>query len=117
MIDSYFDLHNFERPVASFLTEKFYYYLNPGLIKYTDIYLKENKLELVDSFFQFSGPKKKTFYSVSSIKESTNMWEGLTYAYLTINLDPETQLYKRTVYSMLDLVGQIGGVFNVIQSL
>lgn len=117
MIDSYFDLHNFTQPIGSFLTEKYYYYCVPGTIKYTDIFIKENKIELTDNFMQFGGPEAKKFYSVSDVKESWAYYGGPEYVYVKLQLDPETQLYKRTVYSLLDLVGQLGGVFGILSSV
>lgn len=117
MIDSYFNLRNFTQPIGSFLTEKYYYYCVPGTIKYTDIFIKENKLELTDNFLQLGGPVEKKFYSVSDVKESWAYYGGPEYVYVKLQLDPETQLYKRTVYSILDLIGQLGGVFGILSSV
>ena len=37
--------------------------------------------------------------------------------FVTIVLDPQIDQYKRTVYSLLDAIGTVGGVFGIIWSV
>lgn len=117
MIDGYFDLNNFKTPIGHFLTEKFHYSIIPGFEKISSVYIKENKLELQDNYLQYSGAKKNTFYSVAESTDDLRATTDSEYVRVYLKLDPERRQYKRTVYSLLDLIAQLGGVFSVIQSI
>lgn len=83
--------------------------------KQVTVYLKENVVERQDNFIQYFGQQTDTFYTVSGDREQyTNMYET-EYFTAEFKLDSETQTFNRTVYSLLDLIAQIGGVFSVIQ--
>jgi hypothetical protein len=115
MLDRYFDLDNFDNPIGEFITEKYTYEVASDFTKKSFIYVKENEIELMDSFLQFGGPKKDKFYSISGQTVDLALYsENYIFTYLV--LDSSITTYKRTVFSLLDAVAQLGGVFGVLNS-
>jgi hypothetical protein len=116
MLDQYFDLKNFHEPIGSYITEKYAYNVLDGFSRKLEIYIKQNELELMDSVLQFQDYDKRIFYSIGDEKIDIYASET-TYLLARIMPDPETVTYNRTVYSFLDMVAQLGGVFNVLRSI
>jgi hypothetical protein len=116
MLDKFFDLKNFDNPIGSYITEKYVYNVLDGFTRSSDIYIKQNNLELMDSVFQFKGDEKRKFYSIES--EKIDLYKFVTtYLRARILPSPQEVTYNRTVYSFLDMVAQLGGVFNVLRSI
>ena len=57
--------------------------------------------------FKCSIERKSIFYS--------NIGYDNAYLQVYINLDPQLDLYQRTVYSFLDMLGFIGGIFELLK--
>jgi hypothetical protein len=117
MIDSYFDLNDFDQTIKTFLTEKYYYRITPTWTKYGDIFLEKNEVELQDGIFRFGSSDKEKFYSVSGTRQDTSFDSNGVYVSLKLQLDPENKIFKRTVFSFMDMLAQIGGVFGIVQSI
>jgi hypothetical protein len=116
MLDKYFDLHNFDDPVGEFITEKFSYNALYYNTRTTDIFVSHNEIELMDSVFQYQSSEKEVFYSIAG--EKTDTYDNFgTYLRARIMPDPKRITYNRTVYSLMDMVAQLGGVFNVLRSV
>jgi hypothetical protein len=116
MLDKFFDLKNFDNPIGSYITEKYVYNVLDGFTRSSDIYIKQNNLELMDSVFQFKGHEKRKFYSIES--EKIDLYKFVTtYLRARILSSPQEVTYNRTVYSFLDMVAQLGGVFNVLRTI
>jgi len=117
MVDSFFDAENFENPIGTSITDSYYYKMLPGYTKMTEIYVMQNKLELMDSFYQYGNPEEQTFYSLSGGYKDTQV--KITDAYINTYffIDSKVTTHKRTVYSLLDMLSQLGGVFQVVKSL
>ena len=58
----------------------------------------------------------KTYYSISDTKRQAynkNVYPG-THGFITFKLDKVTEEYERIVYSILDMFGYIGGLYDFI---
>jgi hypothetical protein len=117
MIDHYFDFNSFDNPIKSFMTQKYYYSFLKDYYKYAQIYIRENNLELMDSVFQYQDYDRKKFYSIAD--EVHDYYEGYDPYYCTfiIRADDKEITHTRTVYSLFDMVAQIGGVYGVLSSI
>jgi hypothetical protein len=115
MMNRFFELDNFDKPVQEFLTQEMTYEMMSGVLKSDYIYLKENKVKMMDNFLQYGAYKEETFYSISSDKVDIG-YDSRVYIRGYIGLDAETIEHERTVYSFLDAIGQIGGVYGLIGS-
>jgi hypothetical protein len=116
MLNHYFDLHNFEQPIQSFLTQKYIYDFVKDFTFSSMIFIRENNVELMDSFFQFQSYERKKFYSVSEERVNFYIYDD---TFLTIKIVPDSQTvtHSRTVYSFFDMLAQIGGVYGVLSAI
>ena len=116
MVDRYFDAQNYTQPVGKTMTDNFYYTIHPEMTKQTQVYVKENKLELMDSFFQYGETEKSTFYSISGGFEDYKIFDGNIFVVTYFVLDREVATHRRTIYSFFDMLAQLGGVFHLLYS-
>lgn len=75
--------------------------------------MKHNTAEAQDGFMQIGEGKQYDFYSVDTFSQTfTSELEG-RLSTIKIRLDAQSDSYQRTVFSLLDLTGQLGGVNEV----
>ena len=117
ILDRYFDLENFEQPIKSYLTDGHFYGMVPWETRHSRIYIQENNVKMIDNYFQFGSFEEQTFYSVSKEIRESKVFNDNKYVEVTLILDSEKKLYTRTVFSFLDMIAQLGGVFNVIYAI
>ena len=109
------DFNDFVTPVKMSLDDRIIYFLEPNYSKNIKMYAKLNKATLDDDFLKLSSSVNKEFFSVDRVQSdiSTNK----PYIFETsILMDPNRDLYQRTVFSILDLFGTIGGIFGLLSS-
>ena len=118
IIDRFFDPTNFDQPIQAYFKDDFSYYLIPGIYKSAQIYIQENEVETSDNFFSLDSSKKDIFYATSKtridLRSSNDRDKILLKA--SLRLDQEVKTHKRTVFTIFDLLGQIGGIFGLMQS-
>ena len=115
IIDSYFDLKSFEKPIKTYLTQQYHYRLQGGFYQNIELFVKENTIDALDDYKIIEGAKNGRFYSVADSSSSSTKLNTNTYASVTIFLHPETQVYNRAVFTFMDVLAQIGGIFGLIQ--
>ncbi|CAI2378946.1 unnamed protein product [Moneuplotes crassus] len=117
MINSYFDLHSFDDPIKTYLTQEYYYTYQAGYFTQTNFYLKENNMDALDDYTLVGGKKKRKFYTVAKEKTDKYAYTSGDYAQIEFHLDPETEVFKRNVFTFMDLLANIGGIFSLLSSL
>ena len=117
MIDSYFDLESFDKPIKNYLTQNYAYQMEEGFYRNVELFLKENQLDLSDDYKVIGSSESKKFYSIANGRGQNTVTTGDYYGEISFSLHTETQIYKRTVFTILDVLSQIGGIFSLLQSL
>jgi hypothetical protein len=117
MIDSYFDLDNFRSPVKTYLTQKYFYYMDSARREDVEIFIKENQIRMLDDYTYVEGVKDNKFYTIKEQKQNSYLSQKSVYSSFNIFLDPEIQYYNRNVYTIFDFFSQIGGIFSLVSSL
>ena len=118
MINSYVDFDDYENVVKTFNDESFYYKIRKGITKEPEILIRKNYVALNDEFFQMGQTQHKEFYSAENTKNDFDLdpTDNL-YAKLTIRMEAREDTYERTVFSVFDYTGLIGGVFEIFEVL
>ena len=76
-----------------------------------NIYIAQNEVELMDDWLQFGQQETMEFHSISNIREyDDNHVEEDYYVSLFLRYDRNYESYERKIYSVLDLLGDIGGL-------
>ena len=118
IINSYVDFDDYENVVKTFNDESFYYKLRKGITKEPEILVRKNYVTLNDEFFQMGQTEHKEFYSTEKTKDDFDFDpDNNLYAKISIRMEAREDTYERTVFSVFDYTGLIGGVFEIFEVL
>jgi hypothetical protein len=83
------------------------------------IYLKQNRYETYDGLLPSSSPTLDgTFWDVEERQRSNHLINNNNLFFMmTLRLGNKEVLHTREVYNLMDLVGDLGGVFEVVISI
>ena len=113
--NNYLDFDNYNEPIQSFLDDRFYWDLAPGLRKKSDIYVKKSEANFIDDFIQLGQSNDITFYQISTMRDSVVIEDtDLQIMSIYFRFDSNYDTYYRRVYSIGDLLGQTGGMYSSI---
>ena len=118
IVNSYFDFDNYENPVRTYLDDRYVFSTLPYYSKEIRFYMSKNEAEVQDAFFNYApGGDKIEFVSVNRVDQnleadSENSGELLKLFFFK---DYNYQYYERSVFSLLDLTGNLGGVNEVLE--
>ena len=115
ILNSYMDFNDYENPVKSYIDDRVSFFLQPSQCKYIKMYAKLNKATLDDDYLKLKPSIEREFFNVErvqndSIMDNENIVDGKIY------MDPNRDFYQRSVFSILDLFGLIGGIFGLLTS-
>ena len=80
----------------------------------TIFWFKNNLASLIDTFVQYGKSTEKYFYQIVNTKEQTILETNGQLASVYFRFDPQFSIYERRIYSFGELLGQIGGLFQII---
>jgi hypothetical protein len=130
--NAYFDFDDYDKPVKNYLDDRFFTrLLNLQRIEQT-VYLRNNQIEAQDSFFAYTpGGSESEFINFERFEERL---KGDSYAnnpvmvckfidFCAVNIvlalkftkDQQVQSYERSVFGLLALTGNLGGLFEVLE--
>ena len=111
-----YDFDDYDNPIKEFIDTKFYYHLQSGVTKESDIYVRQNFAEQSDSIFQLqSSSSESNFISVEdSLQKARNAENNGTVFQIFFLKDSKSITYQRSVLTFLDCCGLIGGVNEIL---
>ena len=84
----------------------------------TKDFTSENNTYEIDNGYIFSDVKKGNFYQTSGYRQDyvtrVDIFENRVISAITLNLDTESKHFESTVYQLMDLIGTIGGIFELL---
>ena len=115
-INSYVDFDDYDNVVKTYNDERFFYKLRKGYTKEPDIFIRKNYVTLNDEFIQVGQTEHKEFYSAENTKTDFDFDpNGYLYLKMAIRMEAREDTYERTVFSVFDYTGLIGGVFEIFE--
>ena len=116
--NSYVDFDDYDNPVKRYFDDRYSYRLTSGFRKISRAYIRPNKAEFRDSLVDLEFSEKKEFYSVESTIDdfSAEFDNGNLFTYQML-LDHNRDNYERSVYTLTDMFGQVGGVFELFKAI
>lgn len=116
--NKFFDLADYDTPIKNYIEHKFTFELVSGFHKWANLYVKKSEAELDDHILQISNTNKIDFLSIDNFLVDFGPEKGdQALLSLYIRQDSSIDYYERRVYSLLDLTGQVGGLFEVFQAI
>ena len=78
---------------------------------------ENNHVVLADDFLQLGQTEEKEFYSVETDRSDFNLnsFSSDSYANIVIRMEAREDTYERTVLSIFDFTGLVGGVFEILE--
>ena len=114
VINSYFDFEDYDQPIKTYIDDRFFFSLMTSITRNFLAYVKTNEAETLDDFLNYSPQgKESSFISIDRI--SQDIQESETIVSVRFVKDPQTDSYDRSVFSLLDALGNIGGLNEVLQ--
>ena len=111
---TYFDYDDYENPVKTFFGETENYFMIKDLTTWASYQVQENTALRSDNLFYNEPFKESKFYDVGNknIRIVSQAATGGALLFVTVGPHAETIQYERTVYSLLDLFGYLGGLYD-----
>ena len=119
IISSYFDFDDYDDPIHYYLQDMNMYNFIPNLGIQVQYQVRLNQAVINDDIFLGSQgiSSEVSFYNIERKRISySNIDFNNAYLQVYINLDPQVDQYQRTVYSFLDMLGFIGGIFELLKT-
>lgn len=111
--NSYVDFDDFDSPVKTYYDDKFMYNYETGRCWYIDLLLNKNLAEIDDRLIPIGNVQQEEFYSAEQSKLWTFPSDDWLF-YSRISLSNQRSTYKRSVFSILDYFGKVGGIKEIM---
>ena len=114
VVNAYFDFEDYSNPIKTYIDDRFYYSLLTNFSKDYIVYVRENKAETLDDYLNYSPDgDESSFVSIGRIDQDIQQANYIMKLRFAKDLVSDT--YERSVFSLLDALGNIGGVNEVLQ--
>lgn len=115
IINPYFDSKNIEQPVQYYTDNLLETNINFNEERNTEIFIGRTDYKLFDNYWMSSQTKEGEFYSaeVKSVSYERDRYLRSLIS-INFNLDSKTIQIERQVNTMFKLVGEVGGIFEIV---
>ena len=114
-MNPYFDFNDIEHPIKYQLSETLTLLLSTDFLYVSFLNIRQNFYTLYDDIFGFSGEQSGTFYSY----ENSNLFPSHPFdknlLRVQIRLDAQIDRYERTVQTIFEAIGTIGGIYEILK--
>ena len=112
----YFDSDDYESPIKRIFDSRFVYKLLPKLHKQSDLFIRKTDVALYDNILNPDSGEEYSYYSVENFRDDFELIGSTEPNLLTVTLlqDSVTESFERRVYSIMDLFGQLGGIYGIL---
>ena len=115
LLTPYFDFNDLENPIKYQLSDLQYLILDSSYFYVSNVKIRKNLYTLYDSVFGFSSGQSGTFYSYESSNAQTLFPFENILARIDIQLDAQVDRYERTVQTIFEAIGTIGGIYEILR--
>lgn len=116
VINPYIDYNDINHPLKTSLEGGYVGNVLGSFTMQQTMYIRKNKYTLYDSYL-FADPIEGEFYSLTRLDSKLSAISNSNIYTLTIALDSEVVSFERRVYSLFDLISDIGGFYGIIKAL
>ena len=111
----YFDYSDIENPIKYHVDDSNYLIINFGAAFMMDLYIRKNEYTLYDSIFGSNGDESDVFYSLDKTKVVPFLSDQVRLALINFRIDDQIDQYERTVQTVFEVVGTIGGNYEILR--
>ena len=111
----YFDYSDIENPVKYHIDDSNYLTLNTDYFYTMNMFIRKNEYTLNDNIFGLQDTKSGVFYSMADARTLPVASNGADFAHIYFNLDSQIDEYERTVQTIFEVIGTIGGNYEILR--
>ena len=115
LVNTYFNFEDYNNPINTFIDERVYRGAD-GLVTSSYLYFQQNLAKLRDNSINLLSEETRQFLTIET-NEKTNVFSS-DFDILSISLQKSNKyiIFERKVFNFLDLIGVIGGAFEVLSA-
>ena len=111
----YFDYSDIENPVKYHMEANHYFVVNTDYFYVTNMFIRKNEYTLNDDIFGLREATDGVFYSLVDSRTIPVATNGGDFAHVYFNLDSQIDQYERTVQTIFEAIGTIGGNYEILR--
>ncbi|CDW88099.1 accessory gland protein [Stylonychia lemnae] len=120
-VNTFYDLTDFEpnQQIKPFIDDSLFFEIESSRSKKNNFYIQQQEAQLEDDFVQFGQSKNIIFHQVSNNRFYDNQYkkeQGYVVA-VFLRYDNRYDVYERKIYSLLELLGDIGGLQGALMGI
>ena len=114
VVDESFNPTNFDDPISTVVNDQYFTSTDPSVYSFYDILIQKNEYE-IDKGYILTDLEQGSLYKVTgSTKNTIKQFQNTEYFFSgTFRLSSESNIYKSRVSKFLDVLGIIGGVYEL----
>ena len=111
-VNSYFDFSDFINPIKYFIDDNLFFTLESARVKFANMYIMKGETNLEDDLFQLQSNPLGVFPTVVDIDKYDDTYDDTNgcIAEMYVRFDPKYNMYKRQIYSITDVLKDVGGL-------
>ena len=118
MVDHYFDLNDYKAPIKTYFADKYRYYGNSASATGAIFYLQENEAILNDNYLTLNGNEEvKKYISIAEHQRFSYQNSENHVFKMTLSISEWYLSNQRNVYTLLDCLGDLGGIYEIFITL
>ena len=111
----YFDYSDIDKPVKYHIDHSHYLILNIDYLYIMDMFIRKSEYTLNDNIFGLQEAKSGVFYSMVNSKILPVASNRADFAQIYFNLDDQVDQYERTVQTIFEVIGTLGGNYEILR--
>ena len=111
----YFDYSDIDDPVKYHIDDSRYIALDLGYLNIMEMFIRKNEYILYDDIFGLQAAKSGVFYSIFHSNVSPTASNSIEFAHVYFHLDSQIDQYERTVQTIFEVIGTIGGNYEILR--
>mmetsp|Transcript_15113 Transcript_15113/g.14695 ORF Transcript_15113/g.14695 Transcript_15113/m.14695 type:complete len:237 (-) Transcript_15113:761-1471(-) len=111
----FFDKDEVDNPIKSYIVDSVYFGVVPDFEGRHDIYFKKSMAKYDSSLMPWASKEEKEFLEYErthSINRERKNKTSEAYLILTVRLDLVSTIYQKNLFTIMDYVSLLGGLFN-----
>ena len=115
LIDQYLDLDSYDEPIKTYINDKYDYYGISGLMNEARFYIQQNEAKLNDHYLEYlNNDETEKFISIGKSDSLLRNSQETDVFKATFLKSEGNLIYERNVYTLLNLIGDLGGIFEIL---
>ena len=117
-VNTYLDFLSYDKPVRQFLDDSLFFHIESQREKKANFYVMKAEIQLEDDLIQLGQGANDIFPSVENIRTYDDSVDAdASIISIFIRYDQQFYIYNRQVYSIMQMLGDVGGFQQALCTL